>query len=545
VESFLLAIHPSDPLWIAIAFVCGLAVRTVGLPPLIGFLIAGFMLHAVGAEGGRFLAEMADLGITLLLFTIGLKLRLRSLASPEVWGVASLHMVLITAALAGLLLVLAVLGLPLFASLDTTTALLVAFALSFSSTVFAVKVLDELGASSSRHGRVAIGVLIVQDIAAVFFLAASVGKVPSPWAIALLALLPLRPLLKHLLVRSGHGELLLLYGIVLALGGADLFELVGMKGDLGALILGMLLAGHPKADELAKGLLVFKDLFLVGFFLSVGMSGLPGWWELVAALVLLAALPAKVGLFYWLFTRFRLRARTAWQASLDLANYSEFGLIVGVTAAGAGWLSGEWLVVFALALALSFMIAAPAATEGDVVYTRLRARLKRWERSTRLPGDEPVDTSVFDVVVFGMGRVGSAAYDTFAERFPGRVLGVDLDSSAVEAHVARGRNVIHGDATNPDFWSRVDSLASHLDWVLLTMPAHHANLAAAHRLREQGFAGKIAATTKYPDEAEELERAGVDLAFNIYAEAGAGFANSLQRHLGEPEHIVGSRTSAA
>jgi Trk K+ transport system NAD-binding subunit len=132
-----------------------------------------------------------------------------------------------------------------------------------------------------------------------------------------------------------------------------------------------------------------------------------------------------------------------------------------------------------------------------------------------------------------MGRVGTAAYDTFSERFPGRVLGVDLDATVVETHAALGRNVVAGDATNPDFWSRAESLSNHLDWVLLTMPTHHANLAAAHRLRERGFTGRIAATTKYPDEAEELERAGVDLAFNIYAEAGAGFANSLQRKLHE------------
>ena len=68
-------------------------------------------------------------------------------------------------------------------------------------------------------------------------------------------LIPLRHLLQRVLALTGHGELLILYGIVLAVGGADLFELVGMKGDLGALVIGMLLASHPKANELAKDLL--------------------------------------------------------------------------------------------------------------------------------------------------------------------------------------------------------------------------------------------------------------------------------------------------
>ena len=227
-ESILLAIDPRDPLWIGIAFMCGLAVRLIGLPPLVGFLVAGFLLNIAGAEGGEFLHITADLGVTLLLFTIGLKLRLQSLARPEVWGVAVIHMSVMTALLAGFVLLLATTGLPLFSTVDGTTALLIGFVLSFSSTVFAVKILDELGMSASRHGRLAIGVLIIQDIAAVAFLAASTGNLPSIWALALVLLIPLRHLLHLLLARTGHGELLILYGIVLAIGGADLFELVGM-----------------------------------------------------------------------------------------------------------------------------------------------------------------------------------------------------------------------------------------------------------------------------------------------------------------------------
>ena len=183
-ESILLAIDPRDPLWIAIAFLFGFAVKLFGLPPLVGFLLAGFVLNASGAEGGEFLRATADLGVTLLLFTIGLKLQLRSLAAPQVWGVATLHMGLVTAMICGLLLLLGTLGLPLLAELDLRTALQIGFALSFSSTVFAVKILDQLGATSTPHGTLSIGVLIIQDIAAVAFLAASTGKVPSVWAIA-------------------------------------------------------------------------------------------------------------------------------------------------------------------------------------------------------------------------------------------------------------------------------------------------------------------------------------------------------------------------
>ncbi len=528
-ESLLLSINPQDPLWIAIAFACGLAVRLFGLPPLVGFLIAGFVLHAAGLESGEFLQEIADLGVTLLLFTIGLKLKFSSLARAEVWGVATIHMLAVSLLFTVVVLFLARMDLPLFRSVDTITALVIGFALSFSSTVFAVKVLESLGATASRHGSVSIGVLIVQDIAAVAFLALSAGKIPSIWALSLLLLIPLRHLLQRVLDYTGHGELLVLYGIVLAIGGADLFELVGMKADLGALVFGMLLTSHPKSDELAKDLLSFKDIFLVGFFLSIGMSAMPGWVEFLAALLLLVVLPLKVALYFGLFSLFKLRARPAWKSSLTLANYSEFGLIVGAMAVASGWLPSEWLAVFAIALAISFTLAAPLATAGDTIYLRWRSRIKVFERGSRLADDADLEAESVEVVIIGMGRLGVPAYDALSKAFPGRVMGVDLDEDNIRKLQEEGRFIVKADGTNPDLWSRAHGLPQRLKWAVLCLPNHRANIAAARRLLENDTNCRIAATTKYADQADELEAHGVELVFNIYSEAGKGFANDLRK----------------
>src|SRR5690606_26182559 len=102
---------------------------------------------------------------------------------------------------------------------------------------------------AALYGRIAIGILVVQDIAAVIFLAASEGKLPSIWALALLLLIPARPLLHRFLEAAGHGELLVLGGLATALGGAALFGVVDMKPDLGALVAGVLLGGHEKTKE--------------------------------------------------------------------------------------------------------------------------------------------------------------------------------------------------------------------------------------------------------------------------------------------------------
>lgn len=527
-ESLLLSIHPSDPLWIGIAFACGFILKLLGLPPLIGFLLAGFVLHALGAEGGEFLNATADLGITLLLFSIGLKLRPQALARPEVWGVASIHMVVVTAMVAALVLVLSLSGWSLFAGLDLKTALLIGFVLSFSSTVFAIKILDEMGATASRHGKVAVGVLVIQDIAAVIFLAVSTGKVPSVWAVGLLGLLLLRPLLQLLLEKTGHGELLVLFGIAMALGGADIFELVGMKGDVGALVFGMLLASHGKANELAKALLSFKDLFLVGFFLSVGMTALPGWSELLVALVFIVFLPLKVALYFGLFNTFYLRASTSWRTSLNLANYSEFGLIVGALAASSGWLPKEWLAVFAIMLSLSFMLSAPLVNVRDGLYQKWRVRLKPFERNRRLSGEEDYELSNVRLAIFGLGRMGVAAYSVIEQDYPGRMVAIEIDREKAEKHAALGRQVIAEDATNPDFWTRAQGLLGDLEWVLLTLPSHNANMRAVKQLQQMGYRGRIAATSKFSDEEQELKDQGVDLTFNIYTEAGLGFANDIK-----------------
>jgi len=126
-----------DPAWIAVSFLFGFAVSQVGLPPLIGFLVAGFVLNLFGVEGGAVLEEVADLGVMLLLFTIGLKLRIRDLLKPETWAGASIHMLIAVSLFSASILGLSGLGLSVFGGFDVRQALLIAFTLSFSSTVFA------------------------------------------------------------------------------------------------------------------------------------------------------------------------------------------------------------------------------------------------------------------------------------------------------------------------------------------------------------------------------------------------------------------------
>ena len=526
------ALAIGDVAWILVAFVLGFASRQVGMPPLVGFLAAGFLLNTQGGANGDLLQKLADLGITLLLFTVGLKLNLRTLARPQVWGVTTIHTSVLVPVLCGLVYCLALAGVPLLSELDLKSSLLVAFALSFSSTVFVVKALEEKGEVASLHGRIAVGILIMQDIAAVGFIALSTGKSPSLWAFLLLLLVPLRPFLHLLLQRVGHGELLVIYGFLLALGGAEAFEMVGLKGDLGALILGVLIASHPKAEELAKTMLGFKDLFLLAFFVSIGLSGQLTLDTLLVGALMVPLLLVKSTLFFALLTRFRLRARTSLLATLNLSNYSEFGLIVAAIGVANGWLAQEWLFVIAIALSLSFALSAALSAVSHNLYANHRPSWRRWQRDVLLPDDRLLDVGGAKVAIIGMGGVGTGAYDTMRRQYGETVIGVDNDPITARNQRATGRNVLHGDASDEDFWDRVQ--ASHtLELVMLALPKVSTNVTVLGRLSQASYTGRVAATAKFPDEVEALKAAGATTVFNIYTEAGAGFAAHVTSELPE------------
>ena len=524
------AIALGDVAWISLAFVLGLMARTIGLPPLVGFLATGFLLNTLGIASGEMLNKLADLGITLLLFTVGLKLNLKVLIRPQVWAVTVLHISIIIAVFGTVIFGLALMGVSLFSELDLKTSLMIAFALSFSSTVFVVKVLEEKGEMKSLHGLIAIGILVMQDLAAVIFLAASLGKLPSVWALLLFLLIPLRPLFHHLLQKTGHGELLILYGLVLALGGAELFELGGVKDDLGALVMGVLISTHSKSEEMAKAMLGFKDLFLVGFFLSIGMSGQLSLEALIIGLLLVPFVFIKSALFFALMTRLKLRARTSLLATLNLTNYSEFGLIVAAIGVTNDWLSADWLVVIAIALSFSFVIASPLNDFDDRIYSRFRNTWMRFQRKQRLEDDMLLDMQGATIAIFGMGRVGGGAYEKMHELHGTTVIGVDFDAERVKSHQSEGRNILHGDPSDADFWDKVDQDHS-IKLVLLALPNLQANLDALGQLRRISFSGSIAAIARFTDEEPLLRNSGATAVFNIYTEAGAGFAEHVQGQL--------------
>lgn len=502
--------------WLCFAFALGLITRLIGLPPLVGYLAAGFCLSIFGHETNAILKEVSHAGVLLLLFSVGLKIRLKSLIRSEVLAGSLIHM-LITVGIVYLLLT-SVFG------MDSQLALILGISLSFSSTVVAAKVLESKRELRAFHGRVAIGILIMQDLVAVAILSAANGIAPSPWAFSLLGLLLLRPVIYRLLDVSGHGELVILYGLLVALViGGHGFEYFGLSSELGALLLGVMLANHKRAIELSNSIWGIKELLLVGFFLQIGLIGYPTLEMVEKAFLINFLVPIKALLFFFIFVLFRLRARSSFLASLTLATYSEFGLIVASIGVKNGWISTEWMLLLAIAVAMSFAVSAPLNRYSHELYTWLEGFLQRFESSKRHPDDEPIHIGNSHIMIMGMGRVGTGAYDQLAQQSQ-RIIGLDSDPVKVEQHRNKGRRVLYADAEDPGFWSNLHLGGVHT--VLLAMPELSAKILAVRQLRKLGFDGTIATTVLFDEEIEPLETAGADFVYNYYNGVGASFAQN-------------------
>ncbi len=505
-----------DVIWVGAAYIIGWIGSRAGFPPLVGYLIAGFLLFLFGIRSSEGLQSLADIGVWLLLFTVGLKLRIQNLIRPEVLGVGGIHLLIS----ASLMLVV------LIGSLGFGNSLYLAVGLAFSSTVLAIKLLEDKREINAYHGRVVVGILILQDLVAIVLLAFAGAKQPTPWALGFLALPLLRPILMRLFSKSGHDELLLLFGLSLALAGGTLAKLVGISPELGALVVGAVLAGHERTTELSRVLWGLKEAFLVAFFLTIGLGGLPplellGWLPLF-----LLVLPLQGILFFWLFLRFGLRSRTAFVASAALASYGEFALIVVKPLIDSGQLEAGWASLLGVVIAISLTIAAPFNRAVHWLYEKLEPWLLRFESKNAHIDREPTSLGKANWLVIGMGRTGAASYKQL-ETSGQRVIGLDSDPVKLERHRAKGRRVLYGDAEDPELWERLE--LKGLEGVIVTAPDFEARLRSIEGLKRRKFSGKIAVLSHHLEEEPRLEQAGATLVFRPFSEAGERLA---QRALG-------------
>ena len=497
----------------------GLLAQRAGVPALAGFVVAGILLSLTGFSEPSSLTELADFGVVLLLFTIGMHINVRDVFRKEVLCTGMAHW---SVGGAGFVLLAWLLGMPLVA------AIIVAATLGFSSTVLAAQALDRDHEVTAYHGRLAIGILILQDVLAVTLLVILSTEVSHAGTSALESFsLALFCVIASVVAMRAHEPVLKLMSFVmLAVAFATLFHTTGLSHELGALAAGVLARRIGGYSEIADALWGLKEYFLVGFFLKVGMQASVDTETLLLALPLLLILPAKALFFFVLLRAIGLRTRTAFLTGSLLTSYSEFALIASAVALQGGYIDVPWMNAITLAVVAAFVLYIPINRFNHHWYGTFESVLERLPlQFTATRFDQiPRDTGGADIIVIGLGRTGLAALKR-AQVIGLVTIGVDADPRQVKELSAQGSKVIVGDALDPHLWASMNLVG--VKGMVVALPGAESRLNTTKLIRQSGYSGRLVAFAVDDPEAECLRACGVDKVSTLLTDAGERMAEQV------------------
>ncbi|MDZ7784745.1 MAG: cation:proton antiporter family protein [Halioglobus sp.] len=522
----------------AVLLLMAAAVGALGVrlrqPLIVAFIAVGIL---VGPSVLGWVSEndqidlLAKFGITLLLFVVGLKLDLHIIRTMGPVALATgLGQVAFTSVI-GYLIGLAF-------GMAPITALYVAVALTFSSTIIIVKLLSDKREVDTLHGRIALGFLIVQDVVVVLAMIGlnalstdvEASLLQTIFSVLLkgagfvlfvgLAMQYVLPRLMHILSRSQ--ELLVLFGIAWGLALAALGMTLGFSKEVGAFVAGVSLASTPYRDALGARLTSLRDFLLLFFFIDLGarldleLLGAQVPEALVFSLFVLIGNPLIVmvimgGLGY--------RSRTAFLAGLTVAQISEFSLILGALGLQLGHIDAETMGLITLVGLITISASTYMIIYSHPLYERLAPWLRIFERRQlhRSAGQPAVpDDAVPLVILFGLGRYGSGITAALRER-GWRVLAVDFNPDLVRARGRQDGSVVFGDAEDPEFVATLPLERAH--WVISTAREGHVNRSLIHALHTLDYRGRIAISAQAPEAVAGLEHAGADLVLMPFVDA--------------------------
>lgn len=541
---------------LAVAAVCGYAARWLRQPLVVAFVTVGILVGPAGLHWVRSSDQvdlLAKMGITLLLFVVGLRLDLRVIRTMGKVAVAVGSGQVVFTSLAGYPIALALGMTPL-------TALYVAVALTFSSTVIVVKLLSDKREIDALHGRIALGILIVQDLVVVLtmivlagFGAAGRGEVSADGmlgvvvrgvaflgGIALLMRFVLPRLLDQL---ASSAELLMVFAVGWGVSLAALGAYIGLGEEVGAFIAGVALASTRYREAIGSRLVSLRDFLLLFFFVSLGAQQDLGSLDtqigpaIALSLFVLMGNPLIVMIVMGVLG---YRKRTGLLTGLAIAQISEFSFILATVGRDLGHIDRETVGLITLVGLVTIALSAYMIQYSHVLYERLAPwlgvfdrRIAHREEDLDSPGGGPQA----DVIVFGLGRYGSRIVAGLRRRGVG-VLGVDFDPEAVARCRSLGVPTHYGDAEDPEFPAGLP--LSRTRWVVSTTPVREVNLALLHALRHHRYPGKVALTAHSVMDRDSLAQSGADLVLVPFADA-ADQAVDLLTEPGPTQGTIGAR----
>ena len=512
-------------LLIIAASVSAFAVR-LRQPVLIAYIAVGILVGPSGlglVTAHEQIDLLAQIGITVLLFVVGLKLDLKHIRHIGPVALATGLGQLAFTILFGFTIILAL-------GKGWMEALYVAVALTFSSTIIIVKLLSDKRELDSLHGRIAVGFLIVQDLAVVIamMIMSGLGGMDegatggATLVLTLLARLVGAALLLFILMRyvlprivdtlARSQELLLIFAIAWGTALAAAGEYVGFSKEAGAFLAGFSLASTAYREAISARLASIRDFLLLFFFLDLGAKldfstlGDEIGTSIVLSLFVLIGNPLIV---MAIMGYMGYRKRTGFLAGLTVAQISEFSIIFVAMGISLGHVGNSALGLTTLVGLITIALSSYMILYSHRLYAWVAPWLGVFERRhpfRELAVEHAHESGVRpDVIVFGLGRYGARLSRTLKQQGI-QVIGVDFDPEVVRTQQNHGLDARFGDGEAPDY---IESLPlAGVPWVISTLPDYTSNRALLHALREQQYDGHTAVVARDEDEARRLTGLG-------------------------------------
>lgn len=522
----------------------GICAKLLKQPLIIAYILAGILISAIGIfrQVDRSLFELfSNLGIAFLLFLVGIELKFEDL-----------KYVGRTAVLAGLgqIVFTTLIGFILIAALGfgTPASLYIAFAITFSSTVIIIKLLSEKNNLQSLHGKIAVGFLLVQDMVAIFALMILSGLGHQSVSVLLIlgiitrgavlagtAYLASRYFLKFLFrLTSASLELLFVSALAWAFLMAAIAGVLGFSTAIGAFLAGLAIASSPYRIQISARVKPIRDFFIVIFFILLGASMSLGAGGVGVFNVIAVSIFVLVGgplIVFAIMLTLGFRNRTAFLASITVAQVSEFSLILMTAGLTLGYVTSDMVALVSAVAILTIALSSYLILYGEEIYRRLAGPISRIfpERQhdpyvlnrkdlkdhVILVGAEQMG---WDILQFLKTKVGDRA----------QIVVVDFNPEIIKTLTASGYNAVFGDISDPEVLEELE--LGHAKLIVVT----DVNVDDSHHLikfaKSKDYKGPVLGASYWIHDAVKLYEIGADYVVVPETLGGKHVAKILGEH---------------
>lgn len=523
---------------LAIAVTIAFLIRLLRQPLIIAYIIAGITAGPMFfnlLRGERAVYEaFAQFGVILLLFIIGLNLNFNHLKNiGKAAFITGLGQFIFTCTL-GFLILLAL-------NLPSLTALYLAIAITFSSTIVILKLLTDKKDTETVYGKHAIGLMLVQDIIALLIMVA-IGIMLKEQSLAnsfvlfffrgaailVFIIVIAKYFLPWFLDKISHSsELLFIFTVSWCFGLASLLYLLGFSIEIGAIAAGISLSSSPYQTEIASRIKPLRDFFLILFFIVLGSEislrsfaaiRLPG---LILSLFILIGNPL---ILYFLFRFIKFTRRNSFLASLTAAQVSEFGFVILFTGRQLGHLSEEVVPIFTMVAIITIFVSSYFILYNERIYRFFMPFLNlfgkdKYRQISKIP-------TIYDVWVVGFHRIGTKVCQALKET-KAKFAAIDFDPEAIHKLKKAKMPAIFGDISDIEFLESLPIAGARL--VIMTIPAVDDQITLIKHVRKINPGILIIANAYQAEDVETLYKQGADYVMMPHALGGDWIAGLLKK----------------